>query len=35
MAWSGFLKARKLGTEKIIEILKTGTMEQSNSPVER
>jgi hypothetical protein len=35
MAWSGFLKARKLGTEKIVEILKTGTMKQSNSPLER
>ncbi len=35
MAWSGFLKARKLGTDKIVEILKTGTMKQSNSPLER
>lgn len=35
MAWSGFLKARKLGTEKIIEVLKTGTMKRSNSPLER
>ncbi|MDP1676377.1 MAG: hypothetical protein Q8L88_05870 [Bacteroidota bacterium] len=35
MAWSGFLKARKLGTEKIFEILKTGRMTRSNSPLER
>jgi hypothetical protein len=35
MAWSGFLKARKLGTEKIMEILATGTMTRSNSPLER
>lgn len=35
MAWSGFLKARKMGTYKIIEILKTGRMTQSNSPVFR
>lgn len=35
MAWSGFLKARKLGTEKIMEVLKTGTMMRSNSPLER
>jgi hypothetical protein len=35
MAWSGFLKARKLGTQKIMEILQTGTMTRSNSPLER
>ncbi len=35
MAWSGFLKARKLGTEKISEVLRTGTMTRSNSPLER
>lgn len=35
MAWSGFLKARKLGTEKIIEVLRTGTMTRSSSPLER
>lgn len=35
MAWSGFLKARKLGTEKIMEILRTGAMTRSNSPLER
>jgi hypothetical protein len=35
MAWSGFLKARKLGTAKIIEVLETGTMTRSNSPLER
>lgn len=35
MAWSGFLKARKLGTEKILEVLRTGTMTRSNSPLER
>lgn len=35
LAWSGFLKARKLGTEKIMEVLQTGTMIRSNSPLER
>jgi hypothetical protein len=35
MAWSGFLKARKLGTEKILEVLQSGSMVRSNSPLER
>jgi len=35
MAWSGFLKARKLGTAQIMEVLKTGHMTRSNSPLER
>lgn len=35
MAWSGFLKARKLGTQKILEVLETGTLIRSNSPLER
>lgn len=35
MAWSGFLKARKLGTLKIMEVLETGKMTRSNSPLER
>jgi hypothetical protein len=35
LAWSGFLKARKLGTFKILEVLKTGTMTRSHSPLER
>jgi len=35
MAWSGFLKARKLGTAKIMEVLELGTMTRSNSPLER
>ncbi|MEW6507739.1 MAG: hypothetical protein AB1432_08350 [Bacteroidota bacterium] len=35
MAWSGFLKARKLGTYKIIEVLKTGRITYSKSPVLR
>lgn len=34
-AWFGFLKARKLGTIKIKEILATGKMEQSQNPVLR
>jgi hypothetical protein len=34
-AWSGFLKARKKGTFKILEILKTGEMKQEQSPVLR
>lgn len=35
IAWSGFLKARKLGTLKIMEVLKTGAMTRSYSPLER
>ncbi len=35
MAWSGFLKARKLGTYKIIEILREGKMTRDSSPVMR
>jgi len=34
-AWSGFLKARKLGTYKIIEVLQTGAMKHELSPIER
>jgi len=34
-AWSGFLKARKLGTYRIIELLETGTMKREQSPIER
>ncbi|MCU7491753.1 MAG: hypothetical protein HF300_05710 [Ignavibacteria bacterium] len=34
-AWSGFLKARKLGTYKILEVLETGKMEKEVSPVFR
>lgn len=34
-AWSGFLKARKLGVYKILEILETGTMRRDPSPVMR
>jgi hypothetical protein len=34
-AWSGFLKARKLGTYKILEVLSTGTMNRTGSPVIR
>ncbi len=35
MAWSGFLKARKLGTAKVMEVLQTGKLTRSNSPLER
>lgn len=35
MAWSGFLKARKLGTYKIMEVLRDGTMTRDPSPVVR
>jgi hypothetical protein len=35
LAWSGFLRARKLGTTKIMEVLQTGTMTRSNSPLDR
>jgi hypothetical protein len=34
-AWSGFLKARKLGTFKILEILETGKMNREDSPILR
>lgn len=34
-AWSGFLKARKLGTYKIREVLETGSMKQEDSPLLR
>jgi hypothetical protein len=34
-AWSGFLKARKLGTYKIMEIVETGKMSRENSAVLR
>lgn len=34
-AWDGFLKARKYGTYKIAEILKTGTMLRESSPLKR
>ena len=34
-AWAGFLKARKMGTFKIIEILETGKMEREDSPILR
>lgn len=32
-AWAGFLKARKLGTYKIMEVLLNGKLLQENSPV--
>ena len=35
MAWDGFLKARKLGTQKIVEVLRTGRHTRSDSPLER
>ncbi len=34
-AWSGFLKARKLGTFKIIEMINTGKITEDHSPVIR
>jgi len=34
-AWSGFLKARKLGTRKILEVITTGTCHRGDSPLER
>ncbi len=34
-AWSGFLKARKLGTYRIFEVLSTGGMTRSTDPVLR
>ena len=34
-AWNGFLKARKYGTYKIHEILRTGTMERETSVLKR
>jgi hypothetical protein len=35
MAWSGFLKARKLGTARILEVLRTGTYTRGDSPLLR
>jgi len=34
-AWAGFLKARKMGIYKILEVLETGKMTESDSPLER
>jgi hypothetical protein len=34
-AWSGFLKARKLGTYRIKEVLRTGSMKREVSPIRR
>ena len=34
-AWDGFLKARKYGTFKVLEVLETGTMERETSPLKR
>jgi hypothetical protein len=34
-SWDGFLKARKFGTYKIEEILRTGTMVRESSPLRR
>jgi hypothetical protein len=34
-AWSGFLKARKLGTRKILEVLESGSYTRGDSPLER
>jgi len=33
--WNGFLKARKFGTYKIHEILRTGTMKQEKPVLRR
>ena len=34
-AWAGFLKARKYGTYKIMEVLQTGTMKRESSATKR
>jgi hypothetical protein len=34
-AWDGFLKARKLGTFKILEVLENGYLEKVTHPVLR
>ncbi|NWG28921.1 MAG: hypothetical protein HXY48_10355 [Ignavibacteriaceae bacterium] len=34
-AWDGFLKARKLGTFKIKQVLKNGYLEKESHPVLR
>jgi hypothetical protein len=34
-AWAGFLKARKLGTAKILEVLSTGAFKAGDSPLNR
>ena len=35
MAWLGFLRARKLGTYHILDVLETGTFERSDHPLAR
>jgi hypothetical protein len=35
MAWAGFLKARKLGSHNISDIISTGKMEQPSGPLSR
>jgi hypothetical protein len=35
MAWSGFLKGRKLGTMKILDVLRTGNFDRGDSPLLR
>jgi hypothetical protein len=35
LAWSGFLRARKLGTYKILEVLREGKLTRDPSPVMR
>lgn len=34
-AWDGFLKARKYGSYKVLEILETGTMQRETNPLKR
>jgi hypothetical protein len=34
-AWDGFLKARKYGTYKIEELLRTGAMTRESNPLRR
>ncbi|MFP4520685.1 MAG: DUF6938 domain-containing protein [Fibrobacterota bacterium] len=34
-AWSGFLKGRKYGTYRILEVLSTGAMKEADSPLRR
>jgi hypothetical protein len=34
-AWDGFIKARKCGTYKIMDVLATGSMEEDSSPLKR
>jgi hypothetical protein len=35
LAWMGFLRARKMGTYHIMDVIETGTFQRSDSPLQR